>query len=82
LRLAVDFIPDDAGFRSELTRRVTNLRDRLEKEGGSLRLSRAPRELVREVGAWGRPGPEISLMRGLKAEFDPGGILVPGRLGV
>jgi len=45
-------------------------------------LSSGPGVLLREVGAWGAAGEEKTLMAGLKAEFDPQGILAPGRLGL
>jgi FAD/FMN-containing dehydrogenase len=65
-----------------VVRALAGLRERLEEEGGSLTVSRGPVEVMEGVGPWGTPGPELSLMRGLKAEFDPSGILAPGRFGV
>jgi FAD/FMN-containing dehydrogenase len=37
---------------------------------------------MKDVGAWGTRGGEWEIMAGLKAEFDPAGILSPGRLGL
>ncbi|HEV8385148.1 MAG TPA: FAD-linked oxidase C-terminal domain-containing protein, partial [Candidatus Acidoferrales bacterium] len=38
-----------------------------------------PAELKREVSVWGPPRADLALMRNLKNEFDPHGILSPGR---
>ena len=46
---------------------------------GALVLERAPVELKREVGVWGEPREDFELMRRLKAELDPKGVLNPGR---
>ena len=64
-------------FASEL---VAPLRAMLRDEGGSLVIESAPLSLKGATDVWG-PVPEIALgvMRRLKAEFDPLGILNPGR---
>jgi glycolate oxidase FAD binding subunit len=46
---------------------------------GSWRLERAPLALRREVDVFGDPGPHLALLRRLKAEYDPGQVLNPGR---
>ncbi len=64
-------------FLSEL---VMPLRRRLEAEGGSVVVDRMPPALKRDFDVWGSvPGGALSLMRRLKQEFDPRGILNPGR---
>ena len=60
---------------------IERVRGDLEAEGGSLTVSRGPSELVSAVGAWGDAGPSAPLMKVLKREFDPAGVLSPGRLG-
>lgn len=48
--------------------------------GGSARVERRPAELRERVAAWGdRDEPGLFLMRRIKDEFDPNGILEPGR---
>jgi glycolate oxidase FAD binding subunit len=56
------------------------LREALAAEGGSLVVERAPLDLKRAVDVWG-PIPEVALavMKRLKTEFDPRGVLNPGR---
>lgn len=59
---------------------VSGLRAALAAEGGSLVVERAPRALKDTVDVWGPVAPEaLAIMRRLKAEFDPGGVLNPGR---
>jgi glycolate oxidase FAD binding subunit len=59
---------------------VSPLRDGLSAEGGSLVVERAPVELKRAADVWGPiPAPALTVMKRLKAEFDPRGILNPGR---
>jgi glycolate oxidase FAD binding subunit len=82
LRFAAPKLPGDPGGSRALVKAVGELRSRLEAEGGSLTITSAPRYLMEEVGAWGGHGPELGLTRGLKAEFDPAGVLSPGRLGI
>jgi glycolate oxidase FAD binding subunit len=70
------------GSLASWTSALTALREKLESAGGSLTISCGPADLMRDVGAWGTRGGEWEIMSGLKAEFDPGGILAPGRLGL
>lgn len=50
-----------------------------EKTGGSAIVEWAPWAVKKQVAVWGEPRPDWSLMRCLKAELDPNGILNPGR---
>ena len=47
--------------------------------GGSLVLLRCPPDVKRQIDAWGDAGDALPLMRRVKAQFDPNGILNPGR---
>jgi glycolate oxidase FAD binding subunit len=47
--------------------------------GGTLLLKRCPLELKRAVDVFGEPPPSFALMRRLKEELDPKGVLSPGR---
>jgi glycolate dehydrogenase FAD-binding subunit len=59
---------------------VAPLREALAAEGGSLVVERAPLDLKRAADVWGPiPGAALNVMKRLKAEFDPGGVLNPGR---
>ncbi len=67
------------GLRGGWVEALSGLREVLEGMGGSLVLSSGPAPLVREVGTWGGRRVEKTLMQGLKRQFDPQGILAPGR---
>ena len=59
---------------------VAPLREGLAGEGGSLVIERAPVEVKRAADVWGPvPEPSLTVMKRLKAEFDPRGILNRGR---
>jgi glycolate oxidase FAD binding subunit len=54
---------------------------RREAEGaeGSLVVETAPLAIKRHFDAWGKPGEAFAVMRRLKTEFDPRGLMNPGR---
>lgn len=59
---------------------VLPLRRALEAEGGSLIVERASAELKSLCDVWGYIQPEIlNIMTRIKSEFDPAGVLNPGR---
>lgn len=80
VRVAVAGIPKDGGGLGEWIETLRGLRGRMEEMGGSLTLSKGPAALVLEVGTWGGGEDDVALMVGLKQQFDPRGILAPGRL--
>lgn len=75
-----------AGFKGAISadewdeKVVSPLRARVTSSGGSVVVETAPRELKERLDVWGplEPG-ALAIMKGLKAEFDPLGILNPGR---
>jgi glycolate oxidase FAD binding subunit len=58
---------------------VRALRPSLETAGGSLVVHRAIPEVKAGIDVWGRGGCDVTLMRRIKAAFDPTGVLAPGR---
>jgi glycolate oxidase FAD binding subunit len=77
LRAAVGEARLDGAFDGQV---LTPLRDELAREGGSLVLERAPLELKKQLDVWGPVAQDqLEIMRRLKQEFDPAGILNPGR---
>ena len=62
-----------------LVRSLTAAREALAALGGYLVVLDAPEAVRRSVDVWGPPPDGFSTMRRLKAEFDPKGILNPGR---
>jgi glycolate oxidase FAD binding subunit len=55
------------------------LRNSLEGRGGSLSILSCPPEVKSKMDVWGSAGDMLPLMRSIKAQFDPTGILNPGR---
>jgi FAD/FMN-containing dehydrogenase len=55
------------------------LRAGLESGGASLSILSCPAEVKSKNDAWGSAGDTLALMRSIKAQFDPMGVLNPGR---
>ncbi len=51
----------------------------LAERGGTVLLANAPAGLLERVDPFGDVGAELRLMKGLEAQFDPAGVLAPGR---
>jgi len=66
----------DVGEDSSLVERLRKLAITLQ---GSLRVEECGTELKRRIDVFGDPPPAFELMRRVKQEFDPKGILSPGR---
>jgi glycolate oxidase FAD binding subunit len=60
-------------------RNLAALRAMLAVEGGYAVVEDAPDRLRSALDLWGAPPPTLPLMRALKAQWDPQGILNPGR---
>ena len=58
---------------------VTTLRHAVARLGGSLVVEACPPPLKERIDVWGEPAADFPLMRRLKEQFDPQGILNPGR---
>jgi glycolate oxidase FAD binding subunit len=70
---------EGADRAQRLARVVGPLRDFAVQARGSLVVLQAPPEVKEAVDVWGAVGKSFALMQGLKAQFDPRGILNPGR---
>ena len=58
---------------------IAPLRHQCESSGGFLSVLQAPIEVKQQLDVWGYRGNAVPLMRQLKTQFDPTGILNPGR---
>jgi FAD/FMN-containing dehydrogenase len=71
--LAPDAGPEDAAPL------LATARSAAERGRGSWRVEAAPLAVKRGLDVFGEPGPRLSLLRRLKAEYDPRSVLNPGR---
>jgi glycolate oxidase FAD binding subunit len=71
-------LPDSADG-AEVARAVAGLRAALAAEDGYVVIEDAPDDLRPGLDLWGAPPATLPLMRALKAQWDPRGILNPGR---
>jgi glycolate oxidase FAD binding subunit len=69
----------EAFNRANLATAVHALRVGLEAAHGSLVVLTCPREIKTKIDVWGSAGDALPLMKSIKAQFDPGGILNRGR---
>jgi len=58
---------------------IMELRQDLESHGGSLVVLRCPLVVKSKLDVWGSPGDALPVMKSVKAQFDPAGVLNPGR---
>jgi FAD/FMN-containing dehydrogenase len=71
-------VASDTDFR-RLADALTQLRQSAMMAQGNLIIETAPSELKRHIDVWGSVGGTLSLMKQVKAKFDPEGLLNPGR---
>ncbi|MCJ7511141.1 MAG: FAD-binding oxidoreductase [Dehalococcoidia bacterium] len=71
-------LPQDEGVQRALDL-ATTLRQAAADLGGSLVVEACPLALKEQIDVWGEPAADFSLMRRIKEQFDPQGILSPGR---
>jgi FAD/FMN-containing dehydrogenase len=65
--------------RKRLAQACNDIFAAAQRAGGNAVIEFCPAALKREVSVWGPPRADLALMRSLKNEFDPRGILSPGR---
>ena len=75
LRLAVPNIRVDSGWAERWADRLEDVRRTISWRGGALSVTRAPAALLTLIEEWESPSTKGELMAGLKAVFDPAGIL-------
>ncbi len=75
LRLAIPHLRVDSGWAERWADRLEDVRRTLSWRDGALSVTRAPASLLALLEAWRRPSTKSELMAGLKAAFDPAGIL-------
>ncbi len=63
----------------ELRRELEDLRKYCVSAGGHAVIERASQAVKEGIDVWGYEAPALEIMRGIKREFDPNGLLNPGR---
>lgn len=58
---------------------LQQLRQHVKERGGATLVEWASIQVKEVLDVWGDPGPGLGVMRRLKAEYDPSGVLNPGR---
>ncbi len=58
---------------------IKSLRTHCESAGGFLSVLQAPVDIKQQIDVWGYRGNAVPLMREIKQQFDPAGILNPGK---
>jgi glycolate oxidase FAD binding subunit len=71
-------VTSDTDYQS-LANALTQLRQTAMSRQGNLIIEVAPPELKRHIDVWGSVEGTLSLMKQIKAKFDPAGLLNPGR---
>jgi glycolate oxidase FAD binding subunit len=71
--------PDGGCGAEEVVREVLELRRHCAAAGGHLVVEKAPPEVKRALDVWGYDAPALALMLAIKRQFDPKGLLNPGR---
>ncbi|MDQ3258393.1 MAG: FAD-binding oxidoreductase, partial [Acidobacteriota bacterium] len=69
----------EGGDEERLIAAIKRLRSDVEKMQGSLVVLHCPPAVKASVDVWGEVGDALPLMRRVKAQFDPAGVLNPGR---
>jgi len=66
----------------DLIEAVQTLLAECRKAGGNLVVQRAPADLKKGLPVWGEPGSDLPLMKRIRVELDPYGVMNPGRFAV
>jgi glycolate oxidase FAD binding subunit len=77
--LGVGLLRLEGGDEERLVIAIKRLRSDVEKMQGSLVVLHCPPAVKARVDVWGDVGDALPLMRRVKAQFDPAGMLNPGR---
>lgn len=73
-------LPDGAVSQDEaMVETIKTLLDHCCTEGGNLVVQRAPVDLKPALPVWGNAGQDLPLMKRIRGEVDPSGIMNPGR---
>jgi glycolate oxidase FAD binding subunit len=77
--VGVGYLSLESPHPADLVAALETLRSQLESRLGSLVLLNCPPEFKTKLDVWGSATDALPLMRGIKQQFDPAGVLNPGR---
>jgi len=75
----VNILPENAGAGKSLNDAVKTLLTECRKAGGNLVVQRAVPDHKRSLPMWGEMGSELTLMKRIREQMDPSGVMSPGR---
>ena len=76
----INILPDGEGSQDKsMIAAVQTLLAQCRRAGGNLVIERAPADLKSALPVWGEPGPDLPLMKSIRRELDPSGLMNPGR---
>ena len=67
------------GDPAAISTALSNAREAVGKLGGQMIVERCPTEAKANIDVWGDAGDPVKIMRSLKEQYDPKGIINPGR---
>ena len=73
------FSDNDAPAEEALSEAVTQARDAVHQAGGTLVIERCPVQVKAKLDVWDDVGESLAIMRRMKQQYDPKGVLNPGR---
>lgn len=68
-----------APAESTMTETIAELRNIAAESGGTLIVEQCPLAVKAQIDVWGGPNPELDVMKRIKQNLDPDGVLNPGR---
>jgi len=81
--ILINLLPAPKGADDKtLVEAVRMLLAECRKSGGNLAVHRAPADLKKALPIWGEPGSDLALMKRIRTELDPSGVMSPGRFAV
>ena len=71
--------PDGDGLMNNAVEAMAQLLERSREAGGNMIIQRAPTRVKNRLKVWGDSGSDFVVMKRLKGQLDPSGIMCPGR---
>jgi glycolate oxidase FAD binding subunit len=71
--------PGSNGLVDKAVEAMGQLLERSREAGGNMIIQRAPTRVKNRVKVWGDSGSDFVVMKRLKGQLDPSGIMCPGR---